>query len=107
MEIVLRNDVGDVISTRRFYGVDPATAIKEQNWVLSAGDTIEIRDEAIDERMVFEQLQFYVHEIFRMMHERCDINDGDISPLQQMKLDAEMRALADRITTILQEQRGE
>lgn len=107
MEIVWKNDMGTVLATHRFTGIDPAIAIECQHWSLTAGDTIEIRNEPIDEIVVFEQLQHNVHEIFRMMHDRCDINNGDISPLQQLKLDAEMRALADSITTILQEQRGE
>lgn len=106
MELVWKNDEGSVLAIHRFSGVDPAVALECQHWALSAGDTIEIRSLEVNEDEVLEHTIETVHLIFEHFQEKYDIETGDISPMQNMKLESEIKALADRITSILQEQKG-
>lgn len=107
MELILKNDVGCIISKHKTTQISAAAAIYEETgWILEPGDVIEVHEDEIDEKDIKERLESCVNDIFLAYQKKLNIKSGDISPLQNLKLESEIKTLAERIASVLMEQKG-
>ena len=107
MELILKNDVGCVIAKHKTTQISAAAAIYEETgWILEPGDVIEIHEDTIDDEDIRKKLESSVNEIFLTYQKKLNIKSGDISPLQNLKLESEIKTLAERIASVLMEQKG-
>ena len=107
MELILKNDVGCIIAKHETTQISGAAAIYEETgWILEPGDVIEIHEDAIDDEDIRKRLESSVNDIFLAYQKKLGIKSGDISPLQNLKLESEIKTLAERIASVLMEQKG-
>ena len=103
MKLVWKNESGCVLKELRFNDkqITPKEALERTDWLLDVGDVVEFQKDVVEFDDVFDTLNHYVEQVFRDIHDGYDINNGDITPEEEISLRTKTIALAEWIQMIL------